>query len=122
MTSSQIMLAMKFLRQAIIGCTAATLFLPISASLAADGAYERGVEAAENYRYSDALMHFQVAAERGDRSAQRNLGLMLLYGERLYGNDVRRDHEQAKRWLRIASDNKDEVSSFLLRIMEMHGR
>src|SRR5450830_1449739 len=92
-------------RNIFLTITVLALFFSTSATMAADRSYELGMEAATNYRYAEALMHFQAAAERGDQAAQRNLGLMLLYGERLYGNDVRRDHEQAKRWLQTASDN-----------------
>lgn len=47
---------------------AAALLLPGSAALSADrSSCERGLDAAENYRYAEALMHFQQAAEQGDR-------------------------------------------------------
>ena len=100
--------------------TAAALLLSTPATLAADPSYERGLEATSNYRYSEALMHFTVAADRGDRAAQRNLGLMLLYGDLLYGRDVPRNREQANRWLQAAAAQGCEVSSFMLKVLAQH--
>lgn len=82
---------------------------------------ERGLDAAENYRYAEALMHFQQAAEQGDRGARRNLGLMLLYGDLLYGKEVGRQREQAKRWLQAAAAEGCEVSTFMLKVLAQHG-
>lgn len=84
--------------------------------------YELGLEAAENYRYGEALMHFQRAAEQGDRNARRNLGLMLLYGDLLYGKEVPRNQEQARRWLQSAAGAGCEVSTFMLKLLAQHGR
>lgn len=100
---------------------AATLLLCTPAAIAANLSYERGIEAASNYRYSEALMHFMAAAEQGDRSAQRNLGLMFLYGDRLYGHEVQRNLAQAKRWFQAAAANGCEVSQFMLKVMAQHG-
>ena len=88
---------------------------------AAGPVYELGVEAAANYRYAEALMHFKQAAEQGDRDARRTLGLMLLYGGQLYGKEVERNPEQAKRWLRAAANDGCEVSTFMLKGMAAHG-
>jgi TPR repeat protein len=98
------------------------LLLSTPAAVAASRSYERGLEATSNYRYSEALMHFQAAAEQGERSAQRTLGLMLLYGERLYGPDIHRNHEQAKRWLQAAAASGCEVSAFMLKAMALQGQ
>lgn len=93
-----------------------------AAQSASRSSYELGLEAADNYRYSEALMHFQRAAEQGERGARRNLGLMLLYGDRLYGKEVGRDQEQGKRWLQLAATDGCEVSTFMLKVMAQHGR
>lgn len=91
-------------------------------AVAADlSSYERGLEAIESYRYSEALKHFRDAAEQGDVNACRNLGLMLLYGEALYGKEVASNPEQAKYWLHAAARDGSEVSSFMLKAVEQHG-
>lgn len=100
--------------------TAAALLFSTPAAIAGNPSYERGLEAASDHRYSEALMHFTAAAEQGDRNAQRNLGLMLLYGDRLYGRDVPRNHEQAKRWLQAAAANGSEISLFMLKAIARH--
>ena len=76
--------------------------------------YELGLEAAANYRYAETLAHFLAAAERGDRNARRAVGLMLLYGDLLYGQEVPRDREQGRRWLRLAADDGCEVSASMI--------
>lgn len=93
-----------------------------SASAANPSSYDRGLEAAENYRYSEALMYFQKGAEQGDRNAQRNLGLMLLYGELLYGKEASRNQVHAKRWLQAAAAEGCEISTFMLKVLAQHGR
>ena len=113
---------MSIKRIIVICCNATVLLLATSVAFAVNPSYERGVEANEDYRYSEALMHFMFAAEQGDPNAQRNLGLMLLYGERLYSRNVPRNHEQAKRWLLAASRQGCEVSSFMLKVMAQHAQ
>lgn len=101
----------------------ALLLLAVPAAQAASSSsYEQGLEAVTHYRYSEALMHFQAAAEQGNRDAERNLGLMLLYGDRLYGGDVVRNQGQARRWLQAAARDGCEVSTFMLRVMSQVGR
>jgi TPR repeat protein len=102
--------------------TAAALLFCAPSAVAANPAYERGLDAASNYRYSEALMHFTTAAEQGDRNAQRNLGLMLLYGDLLYGRDFLRDRDQAKRWLQMAAAQGCDISTFMLNMLAQHGR
>lgn len=77
--------------------------------------YEAGVQAAAEHRYAEALSLFQHAAEQGERDAMRNLGLMLLYGELLYGQQVARQPGQARRWLQAAAAQGCEVSVFMSR-------
>lgn len=81
----------------------------------ADTSYALGLEAAADHRYREALTHFRQAAEQGHGDAQRTVGLMLLYGERLYGEEIRRDRAQARRWLELAADDGCEVASFMLK-------
>lgn len=109
-------------RRAICGAGMIGALLPTApAAQATRRAYELGVDAADNYRYSEALMHFQKAAEGGDREARRNLGLMLLYGHLLYGKEVERNQDQGRRWLRAAANDGCEVSAFMLKVMASHG-
>lgn len=65
--------------------------------------------------YAEAFAHYRAAAEKGDRNAQRTTGLMLLYGERLYGSQVRQDVDEAKKWLSRAAANGCETSAYMLR-------
>lgn len=104
------------------GMVAALLLTVPAAMSASHSAYERGLEAVTSYRYSEALMHFQAAAEQGDRNARRNLGLMLLYGDQLYGKEIPRNQVQAKRWLQAAAADGCEISTFMLTVMAQYGR
>lgn len=90
-------------------------------ALAGSPAFERAQEAIADHRYAEARSQLQLAAEQGDRDAQRSLGLMLLYGEALYGPQVRADRAQARRWLQTASERGCEVSSFILKHMDAPG-
>jgi TPR repeat protein len=74
-----------------------------------------GQAAASDYRYAKALADFQEAARQGNREAQKISGLMLLYGEKLYGEEVRADQGQAIKWLTVAAAGGCEVSAHLLR-------
>jgi TPR repeat protein len=76
--------------------------------------YGSGVEAAAEHRYAEALASFRQAAELGDRNAMRTLGLMLLYGESLYGPEVARQPVEARRWLQLAAARGCEVSAFMV--------
>lgn len=112
---------MKTRRHLFMTCTAMALLCPISTAFAANPSYERGIEATNDYRYSEALMYFTAAAEQGDKDAQRNLGLMFLYGDRLYDGDIPRNRKQAKRWLEAAASQGCKVSAFMLKVMAQHG-
>ena len=107
----------KFRRYLFAPATAAALLFTGFPTMASGPLYEQGLEAVGDYRYSVALMNFTAAAERGDRDAQRSLGLMLLYGERLYGSDVHLDRQRGERWLRAAAAQGCEVSSFMLKVL-----
>jgi TPR repeat protein len=109
-------------RYLLPGLGAALLLAMPAAMSASPSAYELGLEAAASYRYAAALAHFQAAAEQGDRSARRTLGLMLLYGEPLYGQEVASNREQARRWLQAAAADGCEVSAFMVRTLTQHAR
>ena len=99
----------------LLSAASALLFsASASATMSADHAYEAGLAAAMDYRYSEALVQFQLAAKQGNREAQRTIGLMLLYGDRLYGADVHRNDEEAIHWLNLAKTSGDKTSAFVL--------
>lgn len=75
---------------------------------------ETAIAAAEDGHYAQALKHYRTAAEQGDRAAQRIAGLMLYYGERLYGGEIHRDSAAARRYLTMAARQGCEVSKFML--------
>lgn len=80
--------------------------------------YERGLQAAGELRFPDALGHYRRAAEAGLREAQHTCAVMLLLGERLYGPGVVADRTEAVRWLRKAAQQGCQVSQQLLRSVD----
>lgn len=66
------------------------------------------------HRYAVGLAPLRQAAEAGDRDARRTLGLMLLYGQALYGTEVPTNREEGLRWLRLAAAAGCETSSHVL--------
>lgn len=69
---------------------------------------------AADYQYSSAFSHFRLSAEAGNVQAQRSLGLMLLNGEALYGNQIKGNRVEAVKWLSLAASNGCGVSKFVL--------
>lgn len=104
------------MRSITLTLLACALALPLGANTAqaASDEYQAGLAAAGEHRYAQALAHFQAAAAQGDRDAQRASGLMLLYGQRLYGGDIHEDRPQAMRWLRAAAAGGCEISASML--------
>lgn len=78
-------------------------------------AYDEGVRWAQEHRYGPALEAFRDAARQGDREAMRITGLMLLYGQRLYGSEVAGSRAEALAWLRAAAAAGCEVSAHIVR-------
>jgi TPR repeat protein len=84
------------------------------------GAYEipgsRGRQRAPaREAYMSTIDEYRRAAEAGNRSAQEMLGLMYLYGSRLYGEGVIRDLREATRWLELAAAQDSVLARQLLR-------
>ena len=75
----------------------------VSAHASGEAELEAGLEAASEYRYAHAFELFRQAAEKGNIEAQRNAGLMALYGEQLYGVEVPRNQTEAEKWLASAA-------------------
>jgi TPR repeat protein len=77
----------------------------------AQQAYHQG-----QYRRSLAL--FERLAAARDAEAAECAGFMLLAGETLYGQQVRRDTERAKRYLLQAAASGRPAAEFLLNMIE----
>lgn len=69
----------------------------------------------ENRQYSRALAQLRIAADKGNSRAQCISGLMLLYGEKLYGAEIRTDRAAAVRYLEKAAAQGDATAKFMLR-------
>lgn len=76
--------------------------------------YAAAQELFGEYRYAAGLVHLRNAAEAGDLSARRTLGLMLLHGETLYGKEVPGNRGEALRWLRLPATGGCHVSKYVL--------
>ncbi len=96
-----------------IGMTSLLVMLT-SGSFAASDAYLEGVAAQADYRYAQALDKFLVAANEGNPHAQRKAGLMLLYGERVYGMEIKQNRPLAIQLLKQAASGGCEVSQHML--------
>jgi TPR repeat protein len=100
-----------------LACLLFAASLVPATGLAQSGApdsYAEGMVLYEDGRYVDAMAALALAAEEGDVRAQRLLGLMYLYGERLYGSAVARDRGMALSWLYRASAQGDRIATFAL--------
>lgn len=93
--------------------------LPLAAM--ADARADAGFAAAEDFDYAGALEHFRAAGEAGDVQGARIAGLMLLYGETLYGPAVKQDRAAAIKLLRTAAAGGCEVSAAMVRKVSMEG-
>lgn len=101
----------KNLRHVGVTCLLAMLS---GGAFAASDAYVEGVAAQADYRYAQALEKFLVAANEGNQHAQRKAGLMLLYGERVYGVEVKQNRPLAIQLLKQAASSGCEVSQHML--------
>lgn len=90
----------------------AVTVVPLSAH--ANSEHDAALAEANNGHYAMALSYYRIAAEQGDRAAQRIAGLMLYYGERLYGEEIHQDLPAAKIFLSMAAAQGCEVSKFML--------
>jgi TPR repeat protein len=99
-------------------CIAAALYtawlVPVAglAQSNVPGTYAEGLALYEHGRYVDAISALAIAGEDGDARAQRLLGMMYLYGERLHGSAVERNPGLALSWLYRASAQGDEVATW----------
>lgn len=86
-----------------------------SASFASTDAFSDAVQAQAEHRYALALDNFLIAAQEGNLEAQRRAGLMLLYGEQVYGLEIKQNRPLAFRLLKQAADNGCELSQHMLK-------
>lgn len=98
---------------AILVALAATV-MTIPAMASGEPELELALGDAADYRYASALSHFRLSAAAGNVQAQRSLGLMLLTGEALYGNEIRGNRVEAVKWLSLAASNGCGVSKYVL--------
>lgn len=105
-------------------CAAALSMAAVPPSYAAgENELEAAHQPASEYRYSDAFADFRIAGELGNVAAQRSAGLMLLYGDALYGPEIHADRTEALRWLIFAAKGGCEVSTHMVRSLpSMIGR
>ena len=64
-------------------------------------------------KYREAYGNFFWAAIQNHAPAQERLGFMLLYGEYLYGPQVKRDVEEAEKWFKAAASQGLPVAAFM---------
>ena len=94
-------------------------FMSISACHA-DSHLSEAREMFDDYRYAAGLVPLRQAATAGNRDARRTLGLMLLYGEALYGAEVPTRREEGLHWLRLAAGDGCDVSKHVLAKLGNH--
>ncbi len=76
--------------------------------------------AADEYDYAGAFTQYCKSADRGERNAQRTCGLMALYGEALYGDQVHRNLPLAKKYLGMAAAQGSAVSKYMLNRLKVN--
>ena len=94
---------------------AALLFLGLATVVWAD--FEKGFAAYKRGDYATALKEFRKSAERGNASAQSNLGFMYSRGR-----GVAQDYAEAVKWYRKAADQGDADAQHNLGFMYHEGR
>ena len=97
---------------------ACILLLTSGASCYAADDLASAQEMFEQYRYGQALAPLERAAQSGNRQARLSLGMMLIYGESLYGQEVPSRYLAGVEWLRLAARDGCEVSSHVLTKLE----
>jgi TPR repeat protein len=90
----------------------AAFALPFGAS--ADTDMDEGFAAVDDFNYARALDSFRAAGDAGNVQGARIAGFMLLYGEPLYGPDVKRDRAAGVALLRKAAAGGCEISAAVL--------
>lgn len=92
----------------------AIAILVLPGSVLAGEAFDQGIEAYEDAKYSQAISHFRVAADAGDARAQEILGFVYLLGPTAYGAAIPGDREQAIHWFGRAAQGGREIARHVL--------
>ena len=99
-------------------CIACMLLLTSGASCFAEDDLASAQEMFGQHRYAQGLAPLERAAQAGNRQARLSLGMMLLHGESLYGQEVPNRYRAGMEWLRLAAGDGCEVSSHVLTKLE----
>lgn len=100
----------------LIRSAAAALALAIlsSGASASTEAWQRANDEYQAQRFANALAMYEQIAATGDARAAELAGHMLVLGEALYGESVKRDPARAARWLSQAASDGRPVAAHLL--------
>lgn len=100
----------------LIHCAAAALAVAMSnGAFASPEAWQRADDEYQVQRFRNALEIYEQIAMTGDARAAEVAGHMLMVGEALYGDSVRRDPARAARLLSQAANAGRPVAMHLLR-------
>ncbi len=102
------------IRHRLSHCIAAQFLITTSVFAYSGHASAGDLVAADEYNYTGTFAQYCEAADRGDRNAQRTCGLMALYGETLYGDQVHRNLPLAKKYLGMAAVQGSALSMYML--------
>jgi TPR repeat protein len=64
--------------------------------------------------YTESMTWLRIAAEMPDVRAQEALGLMYLFGWKIYGEEVPQDRSQARAWFSRAATLGSELARHML--------
>lgn len=79
-----------------------------------DAAYARALAEYEVCHYRQAVAELREAAQAGSDRAAQMLGMMLVVGPTLYGDQVRADAAEGLRWLRASASKGNETAAFMV--------
>ena len=91
--------------------------LSVGATQSAEGGFKEGLAAVKRGDYATALREWRPLAERGNRGAQNNLGVMY---ER--GDGVLKDYKEAVKWYRKAANQGNASAQNNLGVMYENGQ
>lgn len=105
----------------MIGIRMNRFILVIAVTLAllspASAGFQDGLEAYYRLNYETALREWRPLAERGDRRAQYQLGILYYRGEGVF-----QDYGQAAKWFRRAAERGDPDAQFNLALLYLDGK
>jgi TPR repeat protein len=77
-----------------------------------DAAYARALSEYEVCHYREAVADLREAAQAGNERAAQMLGMMLVVGPTLYGDQLPADAAEGLRWLRASASKGNEAAAF----------